>query len=478
MLGRRLDRYIGLFFVWHFILCLTAIVLLYVLVDTFAKLDDFIEQDSVIAFLRWIVIYHAYQVPVLLTQFLPLVTLLAGVISITRLARYNELNAIKAVGVSLHRALAPILLCSLAVAALAAANQELLVPSLAPDLVDIRARGTRRDTYTDLSSFDRNNNATVWVSKLEYALPGFELAGVEVRSRAAPDPARKAGGPPQWTAGPWVRGADAVWVDRWLFLWNGEAKDAQGQWKPLEHMAMPTTEDATRFTLPRKQGTASELAPVVRIHADRDGHPVEVIFSSWTYKGALRLILGGQLTCPLSGEQAPAPIFIQAALWRDQEKAWLGRANTYLARETRRDEIIYDGEPLPFTIPPHQLIKSEADPTLKSFRELLQYHNDPPALRQKKLVLLHSRVAFPLSSIVLLLVAVPLLFQQEGGKSTWVGMGLALLVCMGFYVVNYLSQLAGQNPEGLFASAPALAAWLPILSFAALGGVLMARMNT
>jgi lipopolysaccharide export LptBFGC system permease protein LptF len=177
VLGRRLDRYIGLFFLWHFLLCLLGIVVLYVLLDTFAKLDDFIEQESVLAFVRWILIYHAYHVPALLTQFFPLVTLLAGVISIARLARYNELNAIKAVGVSLHRALAPMFVVAVGVALLAAANQELLVPSLAPEMVDLRAKGTRRDTYGDLSSFDRNNRATVWVRRLEYALPGFEIEG-------------------------------------------------------------------------------------------------------------------------------------------------------------------------------------------------------------------------------------------------------------------------------------------------------------
>ncbi len=479
MLGRRLDRYIGLFFVWHFLLCLLGVVVLYVLLDTFAKLDDFIEQESVAAFLRWIVIYHAYHVPVLLTQFFPLVTLLAGVIATARLTRYNELNAIKAVGVSLHRALAPMFACAVAVAALAAANQEFLVPALAPELVNMRARGTARDTYDDLSSPDRNNRAMVWVKRLEYALPGFEIEGLEARSKAEPGPHPKAAASGHKPGDARIRNASGVWAERWLFLSKGEAVNAKGQWTPFEHMAIPTQEDATTFTMPRKPRAGAAPA-LVRIQGERDGGQLEIAFSSdmWTYKGSLQLILGGQLTPPLSDEGTPAPIFIQAALWRPQEKLWLGRANTYVDRETRRDEVIFDGAPLPFTIPPSDLIKSEGDPTLKSFRDLLQNENDPPALRQKKLVILHGRIAFPLASIVLLLVAVPLLFQQEGGKSTWVGMGLALLVSMGFYFLNYLSQLAGQNPEGLLASVPALAAWLPLILFAALGGALMARMNT
>jgi lipopolysaccharide export system permease protein len=139
---------------------------------------------------------------------------------------------------------------------------------------------------------------------------------------------------------------------------------------------------------------------------------------------------------------------------------------------------VYDGSPLPFAVPPQDLIRSEGDPTLKSFRELLDYTNAPPALRQQVMLALHSRVAFPLASVVLLLVAIPLLFQQEGGKSTWVGMGLGLFVSVCFYFVNYTCQLAGQHESGVFASAPAVAAWLPILLFAAAGGVLLARMET
>jgi len=115
---------------------------------------------------------------------------------------------------------------------------------------------------------------------------------------------------------------------------------------------------------------------------------------------------------------------------------------------------------------------------LKRFGELLRLTRRFPALRQKYLVVLHARVAFPLASLVLLLVAIPLLFQHEGGKSTWGGMGLALLVSLCFYALSYALMIIGQQPTGAFASAPAAAAWLPVLVFAASGAVLTARMDT
>ena len=39
MLGRRLDRYVTSFFLWHFVLVLVAVLGLYIVVETFTELD-------------------------------------------------------------------------------------------------------------------------------------------------------------------------------------------------------------------------------------------------------------------------------------------------------------------------------------------------------------------------------------------------------------------------------------------------------
>jgi len=471
VLGRRLDRYVGMFFAWHFILCLAAIVVLYIVIDTFANLEEFLGRGGLLPFFSWIVTYHAYQLPPLLTLFLPLVTLLAGTISVSRLARYNELNAIKAVGVSLHRALVPVFIGAGVACALTAANQELLVPALAPGIAEVRAKAPLKDRYKDIALFEPDTKSTIWVRLLEYGIPGFEVEGLATRPLARPARARK----PDALR---IRGARGVWVQRWIFLVGGEMQDAAGRWQPFRYKSLATDDDATVYPLPGKPGSAATAREPVRLAGRRRGVPVEITFSSWKHVGALRLMLDAQLTAPLRGDDAPAPIAIQAALWSEAHHAWLGRASTYRVVENRRDEIVYDADPLPFTVPPHELVKNKGDPTLKSFAELLRYKDASPALRQRLLVVLHSRVAFPLANLVLLLVAIPLLFQQEGGKSTWVGMGLAMLVSMAFYVTTYVFQLAGQEVNGIFAGVPALAAWLPVAIFATGGVALMKRMET
>ena len=76
------------------------------------------------------------------------------------------------------------------------------------------------------------------------------------------------------------------------------------------------------------------------------------------------------------------------------------------------------------------------------------------------------------------MVAIPLLFQQEGGKSTLLGVGLALFASLCFYVVTYAFQTIGRDPEGIFGGIPWLAAWLPIVLFGAGGGFLLWNMDT
>jgi len=462
---RRLDRYILAFFLWHFVLCLFAVMALYVVIDTFARLDEFAEQGDFWTQLRWVVRYHAYQIPVLLGQFLPVVTLLAALIALARLARNNELNAIKAAGVSIQRTICPVFIASLAIGFLGALNQELLVPSLEHGILDTRIALKGEDVYDDLFVYDSDKDVTVWVRFLEAAVPGYELSGVAVVARNGSE------------GQPAIRGAEGIWVDRWLFIWGGEWRGPDGKWSAHTSTALTLEERSEDFMPGGSRGADASGSGEFAIAAQRGEKPLEVRFTRYTYHARTYLLRDGQLTGALKNGSSPAPTYIQAAVWH--KGRWIGYGQSYRQVSPRkREEVVYDGAPLPLTATPAELKKGTTDPMLKRFGELLRLTRRFPALRQKYLVVLHARVAFPLASLVLLLVAIPLLFQHEGGKSTWGGMGLALLVSLCFYALSYALMIIGQQPTGAFASAPAAAAWLPVLVFAASGAVLTARMDT
>ncbi|MFP4056898.1 MAG: LptF/LptG family permease [Candidatus Brocadiia bacterium] len=467
MLGRRLDRYVTAYFLWHFALALIAILGLYIVVETFSKLDEFVEHRSFATQVRWIATYHLYQIPVLVSQYLPIVTIIAGVIALARLARYNELNAMKAAGVSMQRTMLPILLCSLAIGAICAADQEFLIPYLEDDIRYVRYEALKSDeTEESLFSYDAENQTTIYVQELDNAAYGYALEDLQATSD---DPAR-----PDFA----LRATHAIWVGQCIYLFNvrlGQPEDQEGE-PDLRYKTLISDGNVDRFN-------PAETPYAIRARLDHlDGKPVnidlEVAFRAAEYVPRFHVIHNAQLAKPFVDERtAPAPINVETAVW--YKKRWHARAQSYKQlSDTRRDLILYDGEPLGLAKTPQQLVRERDDPSLKSFAALLRLAEQLPRTRQKLMVIVHSRVAFPFASFVLLLVTIPFLFQQEGGKSTWVGVGLALLVSVGFYFVNYTFQLMGHNPEGPFGNAPALAAWLPLLLFGAAGALLFTRMDT
>lgn len=502
MLGRRLDRYVTSFFVWHFVVCLVAVLGLYIVVDTFTELDEFVKHGKVLEQIRWIATYHLYNIPLLLGQFLPIVTLLAGIISLARLATYNELNAMKAAGVSMQRAMAPVLLCTLIIAVLAAANQELLLPRLESKIreVEFTAKGK---ASTSLWFYDEKSRTTLEAEELDNRVEGKALRRVEIVA----DP--EVGPDGQVLRSATLRAAKAIWAGRWIFLLNGHTTDVRGKTHPFDCRLVRVGALAVEFDPARKRagrladGTPAYLMrgradlPARRFARAADGEepsevlldplgnrPLSVQFDSVELTKRYRVIFNGHITGSYAGEETQPPIALRVALWHKGK--WIGRAQTYREEakgtaEAHRRLIVYDGQAVPIHAPPAELVRKRVDPSLKSFAYLLGKARENPRnrrLRQRIFVLLHARFAFPFANIVLLLMAIPLLFQQEGGKSTWIGVGLALLVSLCFYFFTYFCQFAGQDPNGVFGGMPALAAWLPVGVFGLGGGILFSNINT
>ena len=475
VLGRRLDRYVTSFFLWHFVFCLLAVLGLYVVVETFSRLDDFVEHKGLGAQLYWIGMYHLCQLPVLVSQFLPIVVLLAGIIALARLAYYNELSAMKAAGVSIYRTLVPIFLAALVIGAIGAADQEILLPNIENRVRNTRFAALRTDDqYDDLFVFDDKRHASVWVRRLLNSASGFDLSRIEAAPTRPAEP--DAGKPP-----PSLHCARAVWVDQWVYLFDGATIEPGGKITRFARRTLRTDIPADKFSPPlAPPAHLADATPAHVVTATLDGQPIDIRFAACAPVQGLKVIQGGQITGLYEGENTAAPIAILTALWLDDK--WIGRAQTYSQKTPiKRELIIYDGTTLPLDASPQELIKSRADFSLKSFAELSRRAANAhrtPGLRQRLLVDLHSRVAFPFASLVLLLVAIPFLFQQEGGRSTWIGVGLALFVSVCFYFLTYTFQVFGRDPVGIFGGIPWLAAWLPILIFAAAGSALLYNMDT
>lgn len=109
---RILDRYIAIKFINVLIFAIIAFIILFMVVDGIDHLDKFIDRDMPsIMILK----YYYYYLPYIIILCMPVAMLLASLFSIGQLAKYNELTAMKASGVSLYRIVAPILLIALVV---------------------------------------------------------------------------------------------------------------------------------------------------------------------------------------------------------------------------------------------------------------------------------------------------------------------------------------------------------------------------
>lgn len=103
---RILDRYLVNSFFHALLYCLCLFLILFVVIDVFNNLDEFLKSG-----VHWKIIgsYYLYSVPLILVQVVPVAVLVAILFVLGGLSRNNELTAMKASGVSSFQILAPYL---------------------------------------------------------------------------------------------------------------------------------------------------------------------------------------------------------------------------------------------------------------------------------------------------------------------------------------------------------------------------------
>lgn len=106
---KTIDIYITRTFIAAYAICTVSFIGLFVLVEAFAKLDRFLRQDS--SLIVTLFKYHLAMIPTAYANYVgPILTLAAGMFTMTTLNRQNELTPLKAAGISIYRAMMPIFL--------------------------------------------------------------------------------------------------------------------------------------------------------------------------------------------------------------------------------------------------------------------------------------------------------------------------------------------------------------------------------
>ena len=103
------DRYLLRQYLKILFFSILAFVVIYVTVDVFEEIDNFIDNEASVKHIIW---YYIFSVPFILTYIIPVSLLLGTVFSMGIMSRRNELTALIASGVSLVRVAAPIMVAA------------------------------------------------------------------------------------------------------------------------------------------------------------------------------------------------------------------------------------------------------------------------------------------------------------------------------------------------------------------------------
>ncbi len=142
---KQIDKYIVKSYLFSLIVCLISLIGLYVVIDLFQKIDNFLKKKDDL--LPMILEHYAWQIPFNLLQFLPIVTLVAAILTLTRLAKNNELAPMKGAGIPIHRVLLPMFLIAFAISGMIVLLQEWVIPASAE-----RIQASRVSYHEDMRS--------------------------------------------------------------------------------------------------------------------------------------------------------------------------------------------------------------------------------------------------------------------------------------------------------------------------------------
>ena len=120
-----ISRYISREIIKVFFLILTAVAMIYVAVDFFEKVDNFMEADVPITRL---VSYFLLKLPLVVSQIAPVCILLTVLITFGLMNKYNEITALKSSGLSVYILLRPVLMIGVAATIGLFLLSEIIVP--------------------------------------------------------------------------------------------------------------------------------------------------------------------------------------------------------------------------------------------------------------------------------------------------------------------------------------------------------------
>jgi len=166
-----INKYIYKEFVIPFFYCFFAFIILFMIGDLFENLDDFIKQK-----VPWIMVikYYLFLIPSIFIWTAPLAILLSLLYQLGYMSRHNELNALKASGVSFWRIAVPFITIGIMFSLLTLVINERLVPKCNSGIDLIRTKYIKKkeetnkiEKYKNIIFFSSAHNMSFYVDAID-----------------------------------------------------------------------------------------------------------------------------------------------------------------------------------------------------------------------------------------------------------------------------------------------------------------------
>ncbi len=126
-----IDRYLLRQFVQTFVICFCSLTGLYIVIDGFANLEEFISfAEKRGGLMKVMGEYYSYRSLSFFDSTSALLALISAMFTVTWIQRHNELTALEAAGIPKSRIIKPVIAAGFAIALLAWANREFVIPGI------------------------------------------------------------------------------------------------------------------------------------------------------------------------------------------------------------------------------------------------------------------------------------------------------------------------------------------------------------
>jgi lipopolysaccharide export system permease protein len=156
---RIIDRYLLRQFLQVFFICFISFDGLYVVIDAFSNLDEFLHYAETEGTVYGLIAeFYSYRSIFMFERMSSMLTMITGMFTVTWIQRHNELTALTAAGVSRARVIRPIVIAAVAVSLLTGAGRELVIPRFAKKL-DRDPKNLRGDSGQEMRPrYDNETN--------------------------------------------------------------------------------------------------------------------------------------------------------------------------------------------------------------------------------------------------------------------------------------------------------------------------------